>query len=108
VPGDVTHPQQTSSAKPAATLSPALIAALLKRGDQSLGLGDVAAARLLYQRAADAGNAVASAAIGMTYDPNYVVPGQTPDPARAAEWYRKAVALGNPHAADLLKQLGPR
>jgi TPR repeat protein len=79
--------------------------ALMKRGDQSIALGDIAAARLLYQRAAEAGNASAATDLGRTYDPNYTVPGQSPDPARAAEWYRKAIASGDPQAADLLKKL---
>jgi type II secretory pathway predicted ATPase ExeA len=98
-------PMEPPGAKPAETLSPALMAALMKRGDQSVGLGDIAAARLLYRRAADAGNAPASTALGKTYDPSFVPSGQAPDPARAAEWYRKAVALGDAHAADLLKRL---
>jgi type II secretory pathway predicted ATPase ExeA len=97
-----------STARLTETLPPALMDALVKRGDQSLGLGDIAAARLLYQRAADAGNAPASTALGKTYDPNYVAPGQTPDRARAAEWYQKAITLGDPHAAELLTRLGPR
>lgn len=94
--------------KVAETLPPELMTALMKRGDQAVGLGDLAAARLLYQRAADAGSASASTALGKTYDPGYASPGQTPDPARAAEWYRKALTLGDPHAGDLLKKLESR
>ncbi|MDR3529378.1 MAG: hypothetical protein P4L90_02300 [Rhodopila sp.] len=97
-------------AKPAETLSADVVAALMKRGDQSLGLGDTAAARLLFRRAAEAGNAAAATALGRTYDPNYVsagtAPGDRPDPAQAAEWYKKAVTLGDPRAAELLKRLG--
>ena len=94
--------------KPVEILSPELMAALMKRGDQAVGLGDIAAARLLYQRAADAGSAAALTGLGKTYDPGYAAPGQAPDPARAADWYRKALALGDPHAGDLLKKLGGR
>ena len=36
---------------------PALMAALMNRGNEALGLGDIASARLLFQRAAEAGNA---------------------------------------------------
>ena len=95
-------------ARSAEALSPALMAALMKRGEESLDLGDIAAARLLFQRAAEAGNASAAVALGKTYDPAYAAPGQTSDPGRAADWYRKAIAQGNPDAGTLLKQLGIR
>jgi type II secretory pathway predicted ATPase ExeA len=104
----VATPAETPAAKPAETLSPALVAALMKRGDQSVGLGDIAAARLLYRRAADAGNAPAATALGKTYDQSFVTSGQASDPTLAAEWYRKAIALGDSHAADLLKRLESR
>jgi TPR repeat protein len=98
-------PQRLPDAKPAETLPPDVVAALMKRGDQSLGLGDIAAARLLYQRAAEAGNAPAATALGKTYDPNFAAGGGKPDPARAVEWYRKAISLGDARAADLQKRL---
>jgi type II secretory pathway predicted ATPase ExeA len=88
-----------------ATLSSAVIAALLNRGNEALGLGDIAAARLLFQRAAEAGNGVAATALGKTYDPNFTTNASARDPTRAAEWYRKAIALGDRNAADLLKRL---
>jgi TPR repeat protein len=99
-------------APPGAAMQPRLssdvVSALMKRGDQSLSLGDVAAARLLYRRAAEAGNAAAAVALGRTYDPNSVTSGSRPEPAIAAEWYQKAVRLGDPHAAELLKKLDGR
>jgi hypothetical protein len=101
----VTPPKPQESVSPGGPLPPELMAALMKRGDQSLALGDVAAARLLYRRAAEAGNAQASTALGKTYDPNYTAPGQSPDPVRATEWYQKAIASGDPQAAELLKNL---
>jgi type II secretory pathway predicted ATPase ExeA len=104
-PAVATVTQQPAPAKPAGPLPPELMAALMRRGDQSLALGDIAAARLLYQRAAEGGNAAAAAALGRTYDPNYTVPGQSPDPTRATEWYQKAIALGDPQATDLLRKL---
>jgi TPR repeat protein len=99
-------------AQPSEVLAPDLIAALLRRGEQSLILGDIAAARLLFQHAADAGNARAALSMGKTFDPDYLAvstaQGEKPDPARAAEWYRKAASLGDPQAADLLKRLEAR
>jgi type II secretory pathway predicted ATPase ExeA len=88
-------------------LSAELLAAVMRRGDQSMALGDIAAARLFYAHAAEAGNARAATALGKTYDPDYLatIPTQheKPDPARAAAWYRKAAELGDPQAAELLK-----
>ncbi len=80
----------------------------MKRGDQSLGLGDVSAARLLYGRAAAAGHGPAATALGKTYDPNFVSPGAPADRAVAAEWYRKGASFGDPNAGELLKRLGGR
>jgi type II secretory pathway predicted ATPase ExeA len=101
-------PQQAAAARPAEPMAAELMAALMKRGDQALDLGDVAAARLLFQRAADAGNAAAATAMGRSYDPNYATPGAKPDPVRAAEWYRRAIGLGDIHAGELLKRLASR
>jgi len=98
-------PQQPQTDKPADTLSPALMAALLKRGGQSLALGDVAVARLLFQRAADGGSAEAAILLGKTYDQNFIPPGSKPDPAMAFAWYNKAAVLGDTRAADLIKRL---
>jgi type II secretory pathway predicted ATPase ExeA len=90
-----------------ATLTPDLMAAVMKRGNESLALGDVASARMLFQRAAEAGSAAAITALGKTYDPSFST-ANARDPARAAQWYQKAIALGDPTAADLLKRLNTR
>jgi TPR repeat protein len=88
------------------------MAALMKRGEQSISLGDIAAARLLFKRAAEAGNAQAAVAMGKTYDTDTLAAspaqGEKPDPALAAEWYRKAASLGDPRAADLLQRIQGR
>ncbi|MEA2775243.1 MAG: hypothetical protein QOF90_649, partial [Acetobacteraceae bacterium] len=57
---------------------------------------------------ADGGSAAAATALGKTYDPDYSALGEKPDQARAAEWYRRAVKLGDAQAADLLKRLEAR
>src|SRR5258706_16459514 len=75
------------------------IVALIKRGDELLRIGDISAARLAYERAAAGGSARAMTALGITYDPSFFnrinVRGIRPDPAMAAEWYRKAATLGD-------------
>ncbi len=101
-------PDQAQIPKRADPLPPDLMAALMKRGSQSLEQGDLAAARLLFRRAAEAGNGAAAVAIGKTFDPNFMTIPNARDPSQAAEWYQKAAALGDPSAADLLKRLGPR
>jgi TPR repeat protein len=102
----------TPPPQPAETLAPDLMAALMKRGEQSLSLGDIAAARLLFKRAAEAGNARAAVAMGKTYDPDTFAgspaQGERPEPELAAEWYRKAAALGDPQAAELLERMKAR
>ena len=83
--------------------------ALLARGDSLLSTGDVAAARLFYQRAAEQGNATAATAVGQTYDPAMLellrVRGVRGDAQIAAEWYRKAIAMGDRQAEIRLKRL---
>ncbi|MBX6375692.1 MAG: hypothetical protein IRZ13_15850 [Acetobacteraceae bacterium] len=87
-----------------------MLQALIRRGDEMLALGDVSAARLLYERAANAGSASAAVAAGRTYDPAVLrVIGALeirPDPAAAAAWYRRAAALGDPAATAMLRRLG--
>jgi hypothetical protein len=85
---------------------------LLSRADAMLALGDISAARRLYERAAALGSARAATAAGKTYDPAFLasigVQGIVPDQATATEWYRKAAALGDREAADHLAKLSPR
>jgi len=94
---------------PGPRLSPAEIRALINRGDAFLSAGDIASARLFYERAADAGEAAAALRLGATFDPNFLdragVRGNPGDPARAASWYRRARDLGDAAAAERLKGL---
>jgi hypothetical protein len=90
-------------------LSAAEIAALVTRGDAFLSAGDIASARLFYERAADAGESAAALRLGATFDPNFLdragVRGNPGDPAQAQSWYRRARDLGNAAAAERLKKL---
>jgi len=103
-------PAPLASPTPAAAPMPAeTIAALMKRGDELIGIGDISGARLVYERAAAGGSAKAMTALGMTHDPGFLgranARGIRPDPAIAAEWYRKAAALGDAEAAARMQQL---
>jgi TPR repeat protein len=74
------------------------IAWLLARGDWLFATGDVAAARFLYERGADAGAARAAMKLGETFDPVYLhhsnPRGLRGDPSTAAFWYHRARDLG--------------
>jgi TPR repeat protein len=84
---------------------------LLTRGDAMLALGDISAARLLYERAAALGSAGAAKALGNTYDAAFLASinakGIVADEAAAVAWYRKAAALGDTEAIRQLARLAP-
>ena len=102
-------PAQPAPAPAAPTASTQELAQLIARGDELIGTGDIAAARLFYERAAEGGSALAMTAVGQTYDPIYLeqlrVRGVRGDAKRAADWYRKATTAGDPQAEVRLKRL---
>jgi len=81
----------------------------MQRGDALFALGDVAAARLYYERAADAGEAQAAVRLGGTYDPAFLarfhVKGPQGNISVAAYWYQRARELGASEAVGLLEAL---
>ena len=86
------------------------IALMIKTGAELMTNGDVSAARLMYQRAAEAGSAMAAVALAETYDPLVLKRlnpkgGITPDVASAQTWYEKAKDLGSPVAPERLERL---
>jgi len=90
----------SSEAAPGPGISGAEIAELLSRGDALLRLGDVASARLFYERAAAAGDAQAAMRMGATFDPAFFGrAGGRGDPAEARAWYRRAADLSAAEAA---------
>jgi hypothetical protein len=96
-----------SSATPAKPVgSTELNSALLARGDGLFVLGDLSSARMLYERAATAGQGQAALRLGETYDPAFLartrIIGARADAAVAAYWYQRASQLGAPGADILL------
>jgi len=96
-------------AAPSKTLDAETLAALMTRAKSLLALGDIAAARLLLERAADAQDASAAFLLAQTYDPAVLgvrdTRSITADPVMARDWYRKAASLGSADAQQRLTQL---
>jgi hypothetical protein len=76
---------------------------LMQRGQDSLKSGDIATARMLFSRLADAGIADAAFAAAETYDPRYLsahnVLGFPGDDAKARDYYQRAAQLGSTEAS---------
>jgi Peptidase C39 family len=102
-------PAAPTTGSPETRLSAADTAALLARGDVLFSKGDVVAARLFYERAADAGEGQAALRLGETFDPVFLdrarLRGARGDLSTALSWYRRARDLGVAEAEILLKSL---
>ena len=86
------------------------IAFLLKSGAELMANADVAAARLMFQHAAEAGSAEAAFALAETYDPLvFKKSGRrgavTLDITLAQSWYEKARSLGSTVARERIVRL---
>jgi len=105
-------PVQSAAPAPTRTLDPAEIDVLVKQGQQFVAAGDFVTARLVFQRAAEAGNAAAALALGASYDPVVLsrlgVRGVDADVAKARAWYQKAKDFGAPDADRRLSTLANR
>ena len=82
----------------------------VKKGEELMAAGNVEAARLFYERAAEAGLAQGALALAATFDPDelarrQVVGGLRPDPAAAKRWYERARELGAAEADEPLRRL---
>ena len=114
----IVSPAQTAPQSAAPTMSDhvrpsdAEIAKLVADGKTQLASGQVATARLLFQRAAEAGNGEAARLLGDTYDPAKLfalgVRGTSGDMEKAIHWYERADELGDPQAKARLAPLGTR
>jgi hypothetical protein len=93
-------------------LSAAEIAHLLKHGDDFLSIGDLASARLFYERAATAGDGRAALRLGATFDPDFLeragLRNVKGDPAVAQSWYSRALDFGAPEARRQLNFLNSK
>lgn len=82
----------------------------IKRGKQFLSAGEIAQARLMFERAAELGSTSGAYHLGTTFDPN-VLPwrpgmGLEAEPLRARQWYQAALQLGPmPEAQERLSEL---
>ena len=90
-------------------LSAAESAALVARGDALFTRGDLVAARLFYERAANAGDGQAAVRLGESFDPVFLdhvhLPGVRGNSDTAMSWYRRARDLGAADADILIKSL---
>ena len=81
-------------------------AALMERGLDLLRSGDIASARLLFERLANAGIADAALALAATYSPRYLAQhnliGVVGDETKARSWYQRASELGSTEADRIL------
>jgi TPR repeat protein len=81
-------------------------AALMEKGWDLVKSGDVASARLLFQRMANAGIADAALALAATYDPRHLAQhnliGVVGDETKAHDWYQRANELGSAEAGRIL------
>jgi hypothetical protein len=97
------------AAAPSKTLDVETFAALMTRAKSLLALGDIAAARLLLERAANAPDATAAFMLAQTYDPAVLGVRDTrtitPDAVMARDWYRKAASFGSADAQQRLTRL---
>jgi TPR repeat protein len=103
---------QEASKKPVRAIDPDEIKLLMKQGEQFAEVGDLVTARLLFQRAAEAGDATAATALGATYDPILLTKlgavGISADVEKARFWYEKAASLGSSDARRRLDLLANR
>jgi hypothetical protein len=90
-------------------LDPEEIKLLTRQGQQLAATGDLVTARILFQRAAEVGDATAAMALGATYDPNVLaqlgVTGMAANVEKARSWYRKAESQGSAEATRRLRAL---
>jgi TPR repeat protein len=108
---------EQSMANPTRQLDRQEVADLTRRGEKFIVIGDLASARLVLQRAAEAGDPRAALMLAATYDPIVLekvgiqgfapdlVQGFAPDIALARSWYARAKEFGSTEAVRRLQAL---
>lgn len=95
--------------EPVRTLDADTLAGLMTRARSLIGVGDIAAARLLLERAANAKDATAALLLAQTYDPAVLGTSDARtivgDASAARDWYQRAANLGSAEARQRLSQL---
>jgi hypothetical protein len=106
-----------STGYPLRQLSGQELAGLIKRGERFIATGDLASARLVLQRAAEAGDHRAALMLAGTYDPIVlekigiqgfapdIIRGFAPNIASARTWYELAKQFGSTEAVRRLEML---
>jgi TPR repeat protein len=93
-------------------LNPDAIAAFLERAQELVASGDIAAARVLLLRAAEARDPKAALALAATFDPIILqrigAYGVVPDVPSARRWYEQAKEFGSEEASRRLEMLARR
>ena len=93
-------------------LDPDEVAVLMKQGEQFVAAGDLVTARIVFQRAAETGDAKAALALGATYDPALLarlgVRSVGGDADKARSWYERAKDFGSSEATRRLEMLASR
>jgi len=101
-------PQPVVSAPPDRTMDPNEIASLIRRAQEFTAAGDIAPARLMLRRAAEAHSVQAAMMLAESYDPillKQTASGPLPDISMARKWYGKAAEWGAPDAPRRLNAL---
>lgn len=111
VPVSVSAPvaAQPAPPEPVRTLDADTLAGLMMRARSLIDVGDIAAARLLLERAANAKDATAALLLAQTYDPAVLGTSDArsiiADAAVARDWYQRAATLGSAEARQRLARL---
>lgn len=114
--GNAAAPASQAAARPLAPLpppparEPAEITAKMKIGADLMASGDIASARTMFERVAEAGEAAGAFALAETYDPAVLNTlrlrgGIAADPVLARRWYEKARDMGSTAALERIVRL---
>lgn len=110
--GETAVPKPSTPVAPLRTEEQQRALRFVSKGHELLTEGDVATARLYYQRAVDAGLHEGALALAASYDPVELgrigVKGLQPDADAARAWYLRAKQLGAPEAEERLNRLSAR